>query len=67
MHGIIKFYNKRKGYGYIIEESGKNEYFYHITDIVGEREPNYNDYVSFDPTIEEKGYRAKNIVLKKQL
>jgi CspA family cold shock protein len=36
MKGTVKFFNERKGFGFIAAEDGK-EYFVHVTDIPKEQ------------------------------
>jgi len=32
--GTVKFFNESKGFGFIIEEDSKNEYFVHISGLI---------------------------------
>lgn len=45
--GIVKFYLQPKGYGFIIDDETKNEYFFHAKDLVGNK-PNKEDAVQFE-------------------
>ena len=47
MKGIIKWFNKSKGFGFIIGEDGK-EYYFHYSEMNQELEE--NNSVIFEPT-----------------
>jgi cold shock protein len=58
--GTVKFYNTEKGYGFIIEDTTKQEAFVHakqLNDVI----INDNDRVEFDTEITPKGLVASNI------
>jgi CspA family cold shock protein len=59
--GVVKFFNEAKGFGFIIDEESKKEYFVHVTGIVDKVKE--NDEVEF--TLEEgkKGLNAVNVKL----
>lgn len=59
--GVVKFFNEAKGFGFIIDEDTKKEYFVHITGLVDKVKE--NDEVEF--TLEEgrKGLNAVNVKL----
>ena len=63
--GIVKWFNPRKGYGFITAEDGK-DIFVHYADISGEGYKTLveGDSVSFDVVEGEKGLRAENVVQK---
>jgi CspA family cold shock protein len=48
MQGTVKFFNERKGYGFISVDGGA-DYFAHESQLVGEFLPNKNDRVEFVP------------------
>lgn len=63
--GTVKWFNPRKGYGFITAEDGK-DIFVHYADISGEgyKTLNEGDTVTFDIVEGEKGLRAENVVHK---
>jgi len=63
--GTVKWFNPRKGYGFISAEDGK-DIFVHYADISGEGYKTLveGDPVSFDVVESEKGLRAENVVHK---
>ncbi len=65
MRGTVKWFNDAKGYGFIVDESGK-QYFVHwkaISTISSERKFLMDgEAVEFDTTTGEKGDQAINIV-----
>ncbi len=63
--GTVKWFNPRKGYGFITVENGK-DIFVHYADISGEGYKTLveGDFVSFDIVEGEKGLRAENVVHK---
>lgn len=62
MTGAVKWFSKRKGYGYITGTDHK-DYYVHYSDIQEEgfRFLNKGEQVRFDGTTEEKGDRAINV------
>lgn len=63
MQGKIKFYNEDKGFGYLIGDD-KKDYFFHISNINNKPEKiDKNDFVSFDPSRNDKGLEAKDITI----
>lgn len=57
--GKVKFFNKTKGFGFIIKDDTNQEIFVHATGLVDEiRE---NDKVSFDVVEGKKGVNAVNV------
>jgi CspA family cold shock protein len=59
-HGVVKFYNEAKGFGFIKEENGQ-EIFVHATGL--EEEIRENDNVVFDVQEGKKGLNAVNVKL----
>lgn len=66
MHGSVKWFSPKKGYGFILGPEGK-EYFCHFSEIIAEgfRNLNRNDEVSFDVKETPKGIVACNITVTK--
>lgn len=62
MDGTVKWYNRKKGFGFVTGEDGQ-EYFVHYTAL---QEANFlrdNDKVSFEPADTDKGKQAQNVRL----
>ena len=58
-NGTVKFFNESKGFGFIIEEDSKEEYFVHVTGLINEiRE---GDSVSFELKEGKKGLNAVEV------
>ena len=66
VNGTVKWFNSRKGYGFINSEEG-NDVFVHYTALVGEGDEyktlNENDKVQFDVVEGQKGPQASNVVV----
>lgn len=62
MEGTVKWFNMKKGYGFIKGEDG-NDYFVHQTALSPGIMVRENDVVSFEPTKTERGMQAKNVTL----
>ena len=62
MEGIVKWFNTRKGYGFIKGEDDQ-EYFVHHSALAQGTFIRDNDKVSFDPADGEKGKQAQNVKL----
>ena len=60
--GTVKWFNPRKGYGFIATEEGQ-DIFVHYASITGDgyKTLNEGDEVSFDVSEGEKGLRAENV------
>ena len=64
MLGKIKWFDQRRGYGFIIGDDDNLEYFFHYSAIISS-----DDYkvllqdqkISFDVDESEKGLKAKNV------
>ena len=63
--GKVKWFNPRKGYGFIATEDGQ-DIFVHYASIVGDgyKTLTEGDTVNFDVTEGEKGLRAENVSCK---
>ncbi len=60
MKGTVKFFNYRKGFGFISGEDGK-EYFVHQTGLNEGVSLNENDSVEFDVEDGDRGPKAVNV------
>jgi cold shock protein len=60
--GKVKWWNNKKGFGFIAQESGQ-DVFVHHTSIVGKGFKNLNEgeEVLFDIVASEKGPKAENV------
>ena len=57
--GKVKFFNERKGFGFIIEDETNEDIFVHVSGLIDRiRE---NDQVSFDVTEDNRGKKAINV------
>jgi len=62
MEGNIKWFNTKKGFGFI-QGDDEVDYFVHHTAVVGRKYLNDNDRVSFDVVNTERGKQAQNVNL----
>jgi len=62
MKGVVKWFNDKKGYGFIADEEG-NELFVHYQEIQGDgfKTLQENDNVEFEVGEGEKGPKAMNV------
>jgi CspA family cold shock protein len=57
--GTVKFFNESKGFGFVIENGSKTEYFVHISGLIDEiRE---GDEVEFELKEGKKGLNAVSV------
>jgi CspA family cold shock protein len=57
--GTVKFFNESKGFGFIIDDESKQEYFVHVTGVIDEiRE---GDAVEFELAEGRKGLNAVSV------
>ncbi len=57
--GTVKFFNDSKGFGFIIDQETKTEYFVHVSGLIDEiRE---DDNVEFELKEGRKGLNAVNV------
>jgi CspA family cold shock protein len=57
--GSVKFFNGTKGFGFIIEDDSKEEYFVHVSGLIDEI--NEGDLVEFELKEGKKGLNAVNV------
>jgi cold shock protein len=60
MNGTVKWFNKKKGYGFIKGDDEK-DYFVHYTAVPRGVFLREEDKVTFDPIQNEKGLQAQNV------
>ena len=60
-NGIIKFFNRRKGFGFIKYDDSDQEIFVHATGIIDKKIIQENDKVTFEEQDGEKGLSAINV------
>ncbi|MBD3187630.1 cold-shock protein [Candidatus Bathyarchaeota archaeon] len=65
--GTVKWFNSRKGYGFITPDGEENDVFIHYSNIVKEADEfatlNEGDKVEFDVQEGQKGPEAVNVVV----
>ncbi len=63
MRGIVKMFNKEKGYGFITKEDGK-DVFFHYSELVMDGYKTIDDgaEVEFEEVSTERGLQARQIV-----
>ena len=68
MEGIVKWYDRKKKYGFIQDkEDEQKEFFVHVSGLAeGTRVLWEGDEVTFDPDEGDKGPIAKNVVVTKK-
>lgn len=59
--GKVKFFNGSKGFGFIIEDESKVEYFVHVSGLIDEIQE--GDEVEFELKEGRKGLNAVNVKL----
>lgn len=59
--GTVKFFNESKGYGFVIDDETKEEYFVHVTGLIDQIKE--NDQVTFDLKEGRKGLNAIDVKL----
>ena len=57
--GTVKFFNGSKGYGFIVEDETKKEYFVHVSGLIDDI--NEGDAVTFDLQEGRKGLNAVDV------
>lgn len=62
MEGTVKWFDGKKGYGFIVSSDGQ-EFFVHYTAVPRGVRLQENDKVSFDAVDTERGKQAQNVQL----
>jgi cold shock protein len=63
-NGIVKWFNDKKGFGFIEQEDGKDIFVHHTAiNMAGFKTLNEGDHVSFDVEQGNKGPSAKNVIV----
>ena len=57
--GTVKFFNDAKGFGFVIDEESKKEYFVHVSGLVDEIKE--GDEVEFELAEGKKGLNAVDV------
>lgn len=60
MNGTVKFFNTKKGFGFITAED-ETDYFVHITGLGEDVQLNDGDAVTFDVEDSDRGPKAVNV------
>ncbi|MEI6750264.1 MAG: cold-shock protein [Bacteroidales bacterium] len=59
--GKVKFYNEKKGFGFIVEDETQKDIFVHVTGL--QEKIKDEDLVVFDITEDNRGKKAINVKL----
>jgi CspA family cold shock protein len=57
--GTVKFFNESKGFGFVVDDESKTEYFVHVTGLIDEIKE--GDEVEFELEEGRKGLNAVNV------
>jgi len=57
--GKIKFFNEKKGFGFIVDDASQNDIFVHVTGLT--EKVAENDDVVFDLAEDKRGQKAINV------
>ena len=57
--GKVKFFNEKKGFGFIVDDASQNDIFVHVTGLT--EKVAENDEVVFDLAEDKRGQKAINV------
>ena len=57
--GKIKFFNEKKGFGFIVDDASQNDIFVHVTGLT--EKVAENDEVVYDLAEDKRGQKAINV------
>jgi CspA family cold shock protein len=57
--GKIKFFNEKKGFGFIVDDASQNDIFVHVTGLA--EKVAENDEVIYDLAEDKRGQKAINV------
>ena len=60
--GKIKFFNEKKGFGFIVDDESQSEIFVHVTGLT--EKVAENDEVTFELAEDKRGKKAINVAKK---
>ncbi len=58
-NGTVKFFNESKGFGFVVDDESKTEYFVHVSGLIDRISE--GDAVEFELTEGKKGLNAVNV------
>ena len=61
--GTIKFFNRKKGFGFIIVDESQKENFFHATGLADKNNLKETDRVAFEEKDGDRGIAAVNVVI----
>ena len=67
MLGFVSFWKTEKGWGWVLDHSGKNKFFAHISGFKNGMAPEVSDRVHFDVNTTPRGPSAVNIEIVKEV
>ena len=59
--GLVKFFNPKKGYGFIIDDANNKEYFFHVTDLEKGQVVITDSKVEYELETKARGIVAVNV------